>query len=206
MGRLTKAEIVSTALAIVGNKQIQATGEGWLDILLDEIARTVRWPDLQRQYSITIAPNQDTLAYPLDYAFLVPDRRSRAVGIYSPNDGSGATNLYLSSLGMSRDSASHQNTVGASSPMRIADDRDNRQWVIDPKPSLGGLLAINYQYIPAPVASGAVCWFPSDRALMDAIAFMAEVRGRGGQVNIQAALQTASMRRALGGPARAQLW
>ncbi len=205
IGRLTKATIVSTALDIVGNTTIQTKAEGWLDLILDEVARGYRFPELERRHQASIADGADTIAYPSDYGFLVKDRTSRAEGRFAPSDGSDSSLLYVGSLGETRDAVSHV-ASGKGTPTRVADDRYNSQWILHPIASPAGTVYLNYQSVPAVVATTAVVWFPIDTAMVDAIVFMAEQRRRGGQITLAAAVQQAAKRLALSAPSRATLW
>lgn len=205
MGRLTKEVIVSTALGISGNTSIQTRAEGWLDLILDEVARGYRFPELERRHQASIADGGDTIAYPSDYGFLVKDRTSRAEGRFAPSDGADSSLIYVGSLGETRDAISHVSS-GKGTPTRVADDRYNSQWILHPIASPAGTVYLNYQRVPPVVATTAVVWFPVDTAMVHAIVFMSEQRRRGGLLTLDAAIKEAAKRLALSAPSRAALW
>jgi len=206
MGRLSKAAIVAMALDLVGNSnpKFQIIVEGWLDLILDDVARNFRFPDLEKRHIAPIAAGADTLAYPSDYAFLVKDRTSRAEGVFVQSDGSRSL-IYLASLGATRDHPDHTATAGGV-PSQVADDPENQQWILHPVVSPAGTVKLNYQSIPANVASAAVPWFPDDEAMVEAVTFLAERRQRGGQTQLAKDLKEATLRLARASPNRAQLW
>jgi hypothetical protein len=203
MSTKTKQAIVAMALDMVGNPRLQTMAEAWLEVILKSTARRYRFPEVEKQHSVAVTAGVDAVAYPSDYGFLVKDRTSRAEGIYVSSGETDGTPIYLASLGATRDSSAHS---GLGVPTNVADDANGLQWILHPTPSPSGTVKLNYNSIPADVASDATVWFPDDEALIEAICFIAERRQRGGQVTLATALREATMRLARASPSRAHLW
>lgn len=205
MGRLSKADIVTRALEIVGITQIQTTAELWMDLLLEQLARDYRWPDLQKEHSENIGDGTEVVSYPSDYAFLTPDLRYQHVGTFQQSGSTGRSHVFLGSLGQTRASSLHT-TDGKGTPGEVADDRLNARWILNPISNVAGTLRLEYQRIPPVVASAAVVWFPDDLALMEAIRSMAEQRQRGKLTAVTIQIKEAAKLLALRAPSRAQLF
>jgi hypothetical protein len=205
MGRKKATDIIALALDTVGNVRISSLALSWLNLLLNEAASTHRFPDLEKQYTGPVADGDDTVPYPLDYGFLVMDRKSRAYGKYVPGDGSTPGIILQSSLGATRDSLDHSLTAKAI-PGLVADDRQGSQWILHPVPSPAGTLYLNYQSVPADIGLNDVPWYPVDSVLVSALVFLAELRQRGKLLQVHAAIKEQAKRMALGAPSRAQLW
>ena len=205
MGRLTAQGIIDLALDIVGNTRIEDNALSWLNLILDQAAQSHRFPDLEKQHSATVTDGIGTLAYPTDYGFLVKDRNSRAEGKFVSSDGLSVSRILQTSLGATRDAVDHVATSGGV-PIRVADDMLNAQWILHPIVNQSGTVYLNYQRNPATITMSDVPWYPQDAALVDVLAFYAERRQRGGQIQIAAVLKEASSRLARAAPSRAQLW
>jgi hypothetical protein len=200
---LTKAAIVSTALSIVGNDDIQTKAEGWLDLILRAMALQWRFPDLAKQHTAAVGSGTGTIAYPADYGFLTPDITGGHVGTFTESGGS-VSWVYPHSLGMVRDNPSH--ATGPGTPALVADDRINSRWILHPISNVGGTIALNYQSVPAIVASGAVVWYPNDMLLVEEIVSLAERDLRGSLVSVDIQVKEAAKRLALQSPSRGQLY
>jgi hypothetical protein len=197
--RKTKAEIVSTALKLVGNAaaDLQTEGELWLDLLLDDAARNYRFPELQRQHSASVAAGLSTVLTPTDYGFLVKDGNQRgAVGYLAV--GSSRTAVF-------ERLASELRIPDANGQCVVADDRYNAAWLAY-MPSNGGQLYLEYQAIPLAVASDAVVWYPADLELVQQVKFLAEMYMRGSLLNLAAQIKEAGRVLSLRSPARTKLF
>ncbi len=204
MGRLTKTEICSRALEVVGNTDILARAELWADLLLDETARTHRWPQLQKQHSVGIVNGTTAVDWPSDYGFLVYSSEIPGVGVFQDSGGGRTAILEMSGSGSRSNPLYSLDNRGT--PQYVGDDHQNSQWILYPVSNVAGTIYLEYHSVPAAIASGGTPWYPNDLSLMNAIVDLAERHERGKLVNLEAAIKTLSSKLALAAPSRAKLW
>ena len=182
MGRLRKGDIITRALEF-GDVGLQATAELWADLMLDSMARSHRWPQLQKQHQATVADGTEVIACPSDYGFLTRDPAQGHVGYFQATGTTGGLRVYAENLSRLRGDPLH-NTDNKGTPSLVADDPTNSQWIIHPISNVAGVLSLEYQRVPAPVGSSSAVWFPDDMALMQAIRAWAEQYDRGKLVTV----------------------
>lgn len=180
--RMTKAQIVSTALKLVGTAatDLQIEGELWLDLLLAQAAQTYRFPELEKTHTATVASGAATVATPTDYGSLVRDGNLRGAVGYILDAGAVKTPVYLRMLA----EILQQTALG------IADDLSASQWqtYLDS----AGTLTLQYQANPVAVASTAVVWYPNDLELVQQIKVLAERYMRGKLLAVDAQIAAAA--------------
>ena len=204
MGRLTKANIVTRALELVGNTAIQARGELWCDLLLDHLARAYRWPELQKQHAAAIGAGTSTVAYPTDYGSLVYNSDVGGVGVFQ--DSTGGRTPVLELVAPAARSTVDHTTDGAGTPAFVGDDRNGSRWILHPISNVAGTLYLEYSAVPVTIVSTGIPWYPNDLALVNALVDIAERHERGTMVSTEKAIADQAARLALGSPSRLKLW
>jgi hypothetical protein len=162
MSRLTANQLISAALARIGNDTITLDAQVELQNILDRLYEDYRWPFLKVTVTGSLAAGDSTVTLPADFADTW-DRQS-----FTLYDSSG--NLIANKIIPNQEFELIDTNSSSSSPFRVWHDVENGTLVLDHTTSTAMTYRLIYRKLPdAVVDFDAVVTFPNDSILIQSL-------------------------------------